>query len=154
MLSSVCIFAIPWTVAYEISLTMEFSRQEYWSGLPFPSPGDPPSPGNEPRSPSLQADSLPSEPHSKMIKVNKTKQNKILGLPDVSSNSFANFSFQGHILGTASPNLPSWSLKARSEDCSKDTSQLVFGEDKKFIDLYWPVSLINPSHPLFTLRLE
>ena len=41
---------------------MEFSRQEYWNGLPFPSPGDHPNPGMEPKSPSLQADALPSEP--------------------------------------------------------------------------------------------
>ena len=44
---------------------MEFSRQEYWSGLPFPSPGDLPDPGNEPGSPALQADALPSEPPGK-----------------------------------------------------------------------------------------
>ena len=50
--------AIPWTVVYQASL----SRQEYWSGLPFPSPGDLPDPGIEPRSPTLQADALPSEP--------------------------------------------------------------------------------------------
>jgi len=42
---------------------MGFSRQEYWSGLPFPSPGDFPKPGIEPRSPALQEDALPSEPH-------------------------------------------------------------------------------------------
>ena len=42
-------------------LSMEFSRQEYWSGLPFPSPGDLPNPGIRPRSPALQTDSLPSE---------------------------------------------------------------------------------------------
>ena len=42
-----------------------FSRQEYWSGLPFPSPGDPPNPGIEPRSPALQADALSSEPPGK-----------------------------------------------------------------------------------------
>ena len=44
---------------------MEFSRQEYWSGLPFPSTGDLPEPGIEPRSPALQADALPSEPPEK-----------------------------------------------------------------------------------------
>ena len=44
---------------------MEFSRQEYWSGLPFPSPGDLPDPGIEPGSPTLQADTLPSEPQGK-----------------------------------------------------------------------------------------
>ena len=51
------------TVAYQAPLSMGFSRQEYWSGLPFPSPGDLPNPGIEPRSPILQADSLPTELH-------------------------------------------------------------------------------------------
>ena len=54
--------ATPWTVALQAPLFMEFSRQEYWSGLPCPSPGDLPDPGIEPVSPALQADSLPSEP--------------------------------------------------------------------------------------------
>ena len=58
-------FAIPWPVACQASLSMEFSRQEYWSGLPFASPGDLPDPGIEVRSPALQADSLPSEPIGK-----------------------------------------------------------------------------------------
>ena len=53
--------ATPWTVAHQAPLSMGFSRQEYWSGLPFPSPGDLPNPGIEPRSPILQADSLPTE---------------------------------------------------------------------------------------------
>ena len=65
MLSHVQLFAIPWTVAYQAPQSMEFSRQEYWSGLPFPSLGDLPDPGIEPRSPSLQADALPSEPPGK-----------------------------------------------------------------------------------------
>ena len=51
----------PWAVACQDPLSMGFSRQEYWSGLPFPSPGDLPNPGIEPRSPELQADSLPME---------------------------------------------------------------------------------------------
>ena len=50
-----------WTVACQASLSMGFSRQEYWSGLPFPSPGDLPNPGIKPRSPALQADSLLTE---------------------------------------------------------------------------------------------
>ena len=62
LLSHVHLFVIPWTVAYKALLSMEFSRQEYWSGLPFPSPGDLPEPGIEPRLPTLQADTLPSEP--------------------------------------------------------------------------------------------
>ena len=52
-------------VAYQGPLSMRFSRQEYWSGLPFPSPGDLPNPGIEPRSPALRADALPSEPPGK-----------------------------------------------------------------------------------------
>ena len=64
-LSRVQLFAIPWTVVYQASLSMGFSRQEYCSGLPFPSPGDLPDPGIEPRSPALQADALPSEPPGK-----------------------------------------------------------------------------------------
>ena len=62
LLSRVRLFATPWTVAYQDSLSMGFSRQEYWSGLPFPSPGDLPDPGIEPRSPTLEADTLTSEP--------------------------------------------------------------------------------------------
>ena len=54
--------ATPWTVAHQAPPSMGFSRQEYWSGLPFPSPGDLPNPGIKPRSPTLQADALTSEP--------------------------------------------------------------------------------------------
>ena len=59
-LSHVQLFATPWTLAYQAPLSMGFSRQEYWSGLPFPSPGDLPDPESEPGSPALQADALPS----------------------------------------------------------------------------------------------
>ena len=59
------LFATPWTVTYQASQFMGFSRQEYWSGLPFPSPGDLPDPRIEPRSPTLQADTLPSKPPGK-----------------------------------------------------------------------------------------
>ena len=52
-------------VAHQGPLSMGFSRQEYWSGLPFPSPGHLPDPGIEPRSPALQADALTSEPPGK-----------------------------------------------------------------------------------------
>ena len=61
-LSPVWLFATPWTVAYPAARSMEFSKQEYWSGLPFPSPADLSNPGIEPRSPTLQADALLSEP--------------------------------------------------------------------------------------------
>ena len=60
-LSCVQLFVTPWTVAYEAPPSMGFSRQEYWSGVPFPSPGDLSNPGIEPKSPTLQADALPSE---------------------------------------------------------------------------------------------
>ena len=54
-----------WIIALQASLFLEFSRQEYWSGLPFPFPGDLPNPGIEHGSPALQADFLPSEPPGK-----------------------------------------------------------------------------------------
>ena len=65
-LSRVGLFATPWTVTYQAPRSMGFSRQEYWSGLPFPSPGDLPNPGIEPGSPALQTDALPSEPLGKL----------------------------------------------------------------------------------------
>ena len=65
LLSHVQLFETSWTVACQAPPSMEFSRQEYWSGLPFPSPGDLADPGIEPWSPALQADSLPSEPSGK-----------------------------------------------------------------------------------------
>ena len=61
-------FAIPWTVALQAPLSMGFLRQEYWSGWPFPSAGDLPNPEIEPRSPTLQAYSLPAE-HSQVRRV-------------------------------------------------------------------------------------
>ena len=60
-LSRVRLFATPWTIAYQAPPSMGFSRQECWSGLPFPSPGDLPNPAIEAGSPALQADGLPSE---------------------------------------------------------------------------------------------
>ena len=54
-------FVTPWVVAHQTPLSVEFSRQEYWSELPFSSPGDLPDSGNEPKSPTLQVDSLPTE---------------------------------------------------------------------------------------------
>ena len=56
----------PWTVAHQAPLSTEFSRQGYWSGLPFSSPGDLPDLGIEPRSPAMEADSLPTEPPGKL----------------------------------------------------------------------------------------
>ena len=67
MLSRVRLFATPWTVTQQVLPSMGFSRQEYWSGLPFPSPGDLPNTGIEPRSSALQADALTSEPPGKPI---------------------------------------------------------------------------------------
>ena len=64
-LSRVRLFETLWTVARQAPLSMGFSRQEYWSGLPFPSPRVLPNPGIEPGSPALQADALSSEPPGK-----------------------------------------------------------------------------------------
>ena len=67
-LSRVRLFASPWTVAYQASPSMGFSRQEFCSGLPFPSPGDLPVPGIEPRSPALQADSFLTATREALLK--------------------------------------------------------------------------------------
>ena len=64
-LSRVWLFATPWTISHQAPLSTGFPRQEYWSGLPFPAPGDFPNPGIELRSPTWQADTLPSEPPGK-----------------------------------------------------------------------------------------
>ena len=63
--SCVQLFVTPWTIAHQAPPSIGFSRQEYWSGLPFPSPGDLPDPGIEPKSSTLQADALTSEPPGK-----------------------------------------------------------------------------------------
>ena len=68
-LRRVQLFVTPWTIAHQAPLSMEFSRQGYWNGLPFPSPGDLPDPGIKPGSPALQGDSLPFEPPGKIIHV-------------------------------------------------------------------------------------
>ena len=65
LLSHVQILATPWTIAHQAPLSMGFSRQEYWSRLPWPSPRDLSDPGIKPGSPALQADALPSEPSRK-----------------------------------------------------------------------------------------
>ena len=71
-LCCVLLFLTTWTVAHQAPLTMAFSRQECWSGLPFPSLGHLPDPGIEPGSPVLQADSLPSEPPESSPNLKKT----------------------------------------------------------------------------------
>ena len=59
-------FATPWTLALQAPLSVEFPRQEYWNGLPLPSPGNLPDPGTESRSLALQVDPLPTEPPGKL----------------------------------------------------------------------------------------
>ena len=91
-LSRVRLFATPWTVAYQASLSMGFSRQEYWSGLPFPSPGDLPDPGIAPRSPTLEADTLTSEPPGKP-KSNYKSEVSLCNMKDSSLGPLANLGF-------------------------------------------------------------
>ena len=62
LVTQLCPIVTPWTVVHQAPLFMEFSRQEFWSGLPCPSAGDLPNPGIEARSPTLQVDSLLSDP--------------------------------------------------------------------------------------------
>ena len=87
-LSGVRLFVTPWTVAHQAPPSMGFSGQEYWSGLPFPSPGDLPDPGIEPRSPALQADALTSEPPGKPPIFAIAKPLQVSGLPGSWGQSF------------------------------------------------------------------
>ena len=80
-LSHVRLFATPWTGAYKTPPSMEFSRQEYWSGLPFPSAGDLPEPGIKSGSPALQADTLPSEPPDKLKSNIRSIQSVLVKIP-------------------------------------------------------------------------
>ena len=74
-LSHIRLFGIPWTVAYQTPPSMGFSRQKYWSGVPFSSPGYLSDPGIKLSSPTLQADTLPSEPPAKPMLDLKDKSN-------------------------------------------------------------------------------
>ena len=76
LLSHVQLFATLWTLARQAPLSMGFSRQEHWSGLPFPSPRDLPNPGIESQPPELQADALSSEPPGKLESASITLNDK------------------------------------------------------------------------------
>ena len=65
LVTQLCTSETPWTIARQAPLSVGFSRQEYWSGLLHPPPGDHPDPGIKPRSPTVQVDSLPSKPPGK-----------------------------------------------------------------------------------------
>ena len=104
-LSCVRLLATPWTVAYRAPPPMGFSRQECWSGLPFPSPGDLPDPGVEPGSPALQADALPSEPPGKPI----IKVECCVCIPDLSGCISATLDdMKGQVKVMSDDNLPLW----------------------------------------------
>ena len=84
MLSHVQLFAAPWTIALKAPLSMEFSRKEYWSGLPLPTPGALPDPGIKPTSlvsPALQTDSLPTEPLEKPMSKDVSLNYPIADIP-------------------------------------------------------------------------
>ena len=81
--SRVQLFATPWAVAYQAPPSMEFSRQEYWTGLPFPFPEDLPDPGIEPGCPALQAGALsePSEPPGKLSRISQIQTDSDCMIP-------------------------------------------------------------------------
>ena len=88
-LHHVQLFSAPWTVACQAPLSMEFPRQEYWSGFPSPSPGDLPDPGIKPGSPALQEDSLPTEPPGKLSYSKATPVSSLFVLPKGKSRGLA-----------------------------------------------------------------
>ena len=90
-LLQLCLTVIPWTVAHQAPLFMGFSRQEYWSGLPFPSPGDLLGPGIKPASLTLEADALTSEPPEKEVCMQtcRVKSSKCVHFSDCPSTNVA-----------------------------------------------------------------
>ena len=133
LLSHVQLFAIPWTVAYQAPPSMEFSRQKYWSGLPFPSPGDLPDPGIEPRFPTLQADGLLSEPPGKPLYTCTTSNLSIF--------CWWTFRFfQESCLTLCNPmdsNMPGFPVLHYNPELVQSL-------------VYWVSDSIQPSHPLST----
>ena len=109
-LSHVRLFATPWTVAYQSPQSMEFSRQEYWSGLPFPSPGDLPNLGIKPGSPALQADALLSEPPGSPFKGGWTEKQEGGKMEGIQEKALA-ILLSDHSSGTQSFREPSNSKK-------------------------------------------
>ena len=86
---------------YQAPLSMGFPRQEYWSGLPFPSPGNLPDPGIEPRSPALQADTLTSQPPGKPLGSDKFRLDKDLQVGSVRCDEESWAALPGGTAGTA-----------------------------------------------------
>ena len=117
---------------------MGFSRQEYWSGLPFPSPGDLPDPGFEPRSPVLQADSLPSEPPGKLDQIKEYPQKGKMSLKWRPNDLFGNedskeetrgkitWRYRTQILNRSIDGLPKW-LSGKESACSAGDVSSVSG---------------------------
>ena len=129
LLSRVWLFGTPWTVAHQAPPYMGFSRQEYWSGLPFPSPGDLPDPGIEPRSPALEADALTSEPPVKVT--SKWKQQKHCQKP--LTFSMPNYKLKRIYLYILSFNkwLSTILFEARITSCPE--ASIIFSEELKCI---------------------
>ena len=96
-LSCVCLFATLWTVVYQAPPSTGSSRQEYWSDLPFPSPGDPPNPGIKPASPALKADALLFEP--RVCKANASKYER-----EINSNTVIVGGFKTPLMWTDQQN--------------------------------------------------
>ena len=109
LITQLCLtLVIPWTVAHQAPLSMVFPRQEYWSGLPFPSPGNFPNLGIEPRSATLQADSLLSEPPGSLYEWAQSNPMNPIKAED--------------FLWLGSENR-SWRRNQRGSKCEKDSSQ-------------------------------
>ena len=119
LLSRVWFFATPWSVVYQAPQSMQFSRRECWSGLPFPSPGDLPNPGIEPGSPALQVDALPSEPPGKPKNKHCKTWPKRLWLMKLNSLWPPNFLGQGAACecSSASKEIPFFSASLRCYEC-------------------------------------
>ena len=131
------LFATWWTVACQASPFMGFSRQAYWSGLPFPSPRDLPDPGIEPRSPTLQADPLPSEPPGNPM----TNLNSILKSRDVALPTKVHL-VKAMVFPLVMYGCESWTVK-KAERRRTDAFELWCW--KRFLNIPWTARRSNQS---------
>ena len=156
----------PWTVAHQAPLSMGFSRQKYWSGLPCPPPGGLPNSGIKPRSPALQADSLPSEPPGKprwlygkepSCRCRKCRRHEFPmsgRSPGVGNGNPLQYSCLESPMGRGS-----WWVTAHrisESDTTEETSHtnsLLYGPTLTSVHNYWKNHNLSSSCPVFTLCL-
>ena len=152
-LSHIWLFETPWTVAHQAPLSMEFSRQEYWNGFPFPSPEDLHNPGIKPGSPALQADSVPSEPPGKPLIWHIIANNNLDGKCDSTPSPVAStqFSLVHFSCSIVSDSLQPHELQHARPPCHHQLLEFTQTHVHWVSDAIQPFHLLSSPSPAFNL---